>query len=166
MPKGHHWNEENDMRKKLVESDLVECVLGIGKNLFFNSPMEACIVICRTNKPANRRGRVLFINAKNEVTRKNAQSYLADEHISKIATTYSEFSEIEGFSAIATIRDIAANDHKLSIPLYVRGSEEPEPELISLEDAVAEWLEESATVRENYNLLNELLNGGATDAAV
>lgn len=159
-------DEENDMRKKLVESDLVECVLGIGKNLFFNSPMEACIVICRTNKPANRRGRVLFINAKNEVTRKNAQSYLADEHISKIATTYSEFAEIEGFSAVATIRDIAANDHKLSIPLYVRGSEEPEPELISLEDAVAEWLEESATVRENYNLLNELLNGGATDAEV
>ena len=63
--------EETDMRKKLVESDLVECVIGIGKNLFFNSPMDACIVICKANKPVERRGKVLFINAKDEVTRKN-----------------------------------------------------------------------------------------------
>ena len=72
-------NEENEMRINLVESDLVECVIGIGKNLFYNSPMEACIVICRTNKDRSRRGKVLFINAKHEVTRKNAQSYLEKE---------------------------------------------------------------------------------------
>ena len=70
---------------------MVECVIGIGKNLFYNSPMEACIVICRANKPANRRGKVLFINAKHEVTRKNAQSYLEQDHIDKIANTYFGF---------------------------------------------------------------------------
>ncbi len=45
------------MRRKLVESDLVECVLGLGPNLFYNSPMEACVVVCRAQKPAERRGR-------------------------------------------------------------------------------------------------------------
>ena len=49
-------NEEAEMRRKLVESDLLECVLGLGPNLFYNSPMEACVVICRTQKPAERQG--------------------------------------------------------------------------------------------------------------
>ena len=43
--------EEADMRRKLIEADLIECVLGLGPNLFYNSPMEACVVICRTAKP-------------------------------------------------------------------------------------------------------------------
>jgi len=44
------------MRQKLVDADLVECVLGLGANLFYNSPMEACVVICRKDKLAKRRG--------------------------------------------------------------------------------------------------------------
>src|SRR6266699_2290626 len=54
--------EEAEMRRNLIEADLIECVLGLGPNLFYNSPMEACVVICRTGKPKGRRGRVLFIN--------------------------------------------------------------------------------------------------------
>ena len=45
------------MRSALIERDLVECVLGLGPNLFYNSPMEACVVICRTRKPPERRWR-------------------------------------------------------------------------------------------------------------
>ena len=51
------------MRRKLIEADVVECVLGLGPNLFYNSPMEACVVICRAAKPKARKGRILFINA-------------------------------------------------------------------------------------------------------
>ena len=61
--------EEADMRRKLIEADVIECVLGLGPNLFYNSPMEACVVICRTAKPEARKGRILFINAVSEVTR-------------------------------------------------------------------------------------------------
>ena len=49
--------EEAEMRRKLIEADLVECVLGLGPNLFYNSPMEACVVICRSRKPAEVRAR-------------------------------------------------------------------------------------------------------------
>lgn len=63
-------NEESAMRERLVRSDKVECVIGLGPNLFYNSPMEACIMICRMNKRPERRGQVLFINAVNEVERK------------------------------------------------------------------------------------------------
>lgn len=152
-------DEENDMRKKLVESDLVECVIGIGKNLFYNSPMEACILICRTTKQLDRRGKVLFINAKNELTRKNAQSFLEDSHILKIAGVYREFTEIEGFSAIATISQIQENGSKLSIPLYVGGGEKAN-EIQPIEDTLAEWLESSASLCEEYDQLLALIEDG------
>ena len=64
------------MRRKLIEADVIECVLGLGPNLFYNSPMEACVVICRTAKTKERRNKILFINAVNEVTRERAQSFL------------------------------------------------------------------------------------------
>ena len=65
-------NEESDMREKLVRGDYVECVIGLAPNLFYNSPMEACIVICRMNKTTDRRGKVLFINADRKSTRLNS----------------------------------------------------------------------------------------------
>ena len=149
--------EEAEMRKKLVETDLIECVIGIGKNLFFNSPMEACIVICRSVKPTNRRGRVLFINAKNEVTRKNSQSYLEDDHINKIASAYYDYKEINEFSKIATIEEIMDNDGKLSISLYVRG--ELAEETMSSNDAISDWTISQENMWSSINKLNELLEG-------
>lgn len=154
-------DEEDDMRKKLVQSDLVECVIGIGKNLFFNSPMEACIVICRTKKKPNRRGQVLFINAKNEVTRKNAQSYLEESHIKKIASTYENYESIEEFSKVVTLDEIAKNDYKLSIPLYVFNDTavNANGECVSLEDAVSDWLVSSASMHQEYAKILDLLGG-------
>src|SRR2546421_12221395 len=68
--------EEAEMRRRLVEADLIECVLGLGPNLFYNSSMEACVVICRTEKPDARGGRILLINAVDEFARERTQSFL------------------------------------------------------------------------------------------
>jgi len=111
--------EEAEMRRKLVDADLIECVVGLGPNLFYNSPMEACVVICRTSKPKSRRGRILFINAVNEVTRERAQSFLTDEHIARIVGAYKVFKDEVGFTRAASLEDIRAKDANLSIPLYV-----------------------------------------------
>jgi len=158
-------NEETEMRKKLVENDYVECVIGIGKNLFYNSAMEACIMICRMNKPGERRGRVLFINAKEEVTRKNSQSYLEDHHIEKIANAYLNYESIDGFSATATIDEIAANQYRLSIPLYVdRGTGGDDHE--NLDEAISEYIERSEAAMNSSNLLASMITGGEEDAEV
>ena len=157
-------DEEKEIRKNLILQDDIECVIGLGPNLFYNSPMEACIVICNTNKPAARRGKVLFINAKNEVTRKNSQSYLEEDHISKIAGAYTDYATIDGFSAVATIDEIAANESKLSIALYVRktgGGEE-----INIDDAIVAWKTSAATVRMEYEKLNQLIKAGENDDAL
>lgn len=152
-------DEEKEMREKLVKSDLVECVIGIGKNLFYNSPMEACVVICRTNKTPSRRGQVLFINAKNEVTRKNSESYLEEEHIQKVAKVYTDFIEIEGFSGIATIDQIIDYGSKLSIPLYVdnNGNKESE-DAYSLDEALDNWLSSSDAFKVSYEKLRYMFD--------
>lgn len=153
-------NEEKDMREKLIKSDLIECVIGLGPNLFFNSPMEACIVICRTRKEVKRRGNILFINAVNEVTRKNAQSYLTDEHITHIADTYKNYREEEGFSAVVSVEEIAKNNYLLSLPLYVRSEvQEEQKQQKSLSECIADWQESSGELKESYSELKSVLGG-------
>ena len=115
--------EEAEMRRKLIEADVVECVLGLGPNLFYNSPMEACIVVCRISKPKTRRGRILFINAVNEVTRERAQSFLTDDHVQHITDAFQGFKDESGFARVATIKEVGAKEFNLSIPLFV----DPDP---------------------------------------
>ncbi len=86
--------------RNLVELISVDCVLGLGPNLFYNSPMEACVVICRKDKPAKRRGQVIFIDAVNEVTRERSMSYLKPEHQDRIADAYHDFKDIDGFAKL------------------------------------------------------------------
>ncbi|NMC34253.1 MAG: SAM-dependent DNA methyltransferase [Veillonellaceae bacterium] len=150
-------NDEKEMRMNLVNLDFVECVIGIAKNLFFNSPMEACIVICRMKKPASHRGKVLFINAKHEVERKNAQSYLTDEHIVKIANAYLNYQSIDGFSAIATTEEIAANGYSLGIPKYVSGAQSESSSREEIEESITEWFQSSAGMHEAIEKLDEFI---------
>ncbi len=150
-------NDEKEMRQKLVHMDIVECVIGIAKNLFFNSPMEACIVICRMNKPVAHRGRVLFINAKHDVVRKNAESYLSDEHIAHIADTYLHYEAVDGFSAIATNADIAENGYSLGIPLYVAGAQSETVSQEEIEESITEWLQSSGSLHDALNVVDGLI---------
>ena len=113
-------NEEQAMRAKMIEQDWVEAVIGLGPNLFYNSPMESCVMVCNRRKPAERKGKVLFIDALNEVTRERAQSFLKPEHQQRILETFRAFAPIEGFAAVATLDQIASNGANLSIPFYVR----------------------------------------------
>ena len=110
------------MRRALIERDLVECVLGLGPNLFYNSPMEACVVICRTRKPPKHRGKVLFIDAVRQIARERAQSFLTPEHQKRILAAYVAFGTEPGFAAVVPNDDVLANDGNLSILRYVRRS--------------------------------------------
>lgn len=157
-------NEESTMREKLVRSDRVECVIGLGPNLFYNSPMEACIMICRMTKRPERRGQILFINAVNEVERKNAQSYLEDRHIQRIATAYKNYCDDGDFAKIATIQDIADNNFSLSIPLYVKPEvNEEEIDTRTVQEHYDSWRAASEMMKLSYEKLNAMLGKEAGD---
>lgn len=117
-------DEEQHMRKELVRTDLVECIIGLGPNLFYNSPMEACIIVCRMRKPAERKNRVLFINAVKEIAREKAQSFLTEEQIRRIMATYRDFVDVKGFAKIVSVDEILAEGANLSIPIYVQSNQD------------------------------------------
>ncbi len=151
-------NEEQEMRENLIRSDLLECVIGLGPNLFYNSPMEACIIVCRSNKPKERRGKIQFINAKQEVTRKNAQSFLESSHINKITKAYEDYTVDPGFSAVVSNKNILEKGAGLTISLYV--DEVNDSETISVGDAVQNWLKISGRLNAEYNELGKLIREG------
>lgn len=152
-------DEEREMRKRILAADLVDAVIGLGPNLFYNSPMEACIVICRTKKSAERAGKVVFIDALKEVTRERAQSFLTPEHVDRIADAYHSFHDAEGFSAVVTLEEIRGRDSNLSIPLYVRRGNGDLTHDLPL--ALTAWRVSAADLRESAGALFALLDGRA-----
>lgn len=165
--------EEAEMRRKLVEADLVECVLGLGPNLFYNAAMEACVVICRTLKPKVRKGRTLFINAVNEVTRERAQSFLTEEHIKHITEAYSSFKDQPGFARVVKLDELRKNEHNLKVDLYVatptasNGNSGMAREQTSNSDgAFKAWCEARNAVRDILDRLLPSLEIGGTDVGL
>jgi type I restriction enzyme M protein len=156
--------EEAEMRRKLIEADLIECVLGLGPNLFYNSPMEACVVVCRTQKPKARRGKILFINAVNEVTRERAQSFLTDEHLQRVVRAYQKFKDEPSFARVVPIEEIRAKDGNLSIPLYVGGETQAQTDaatetaITALPEALTGWLKSGVAVRLALSAVTKLSN--------
>jgi type I restriction enzyme M protein len=154
--------EESAIREALIKSDLIDCVIGLGANLFYNSPMEACILILRKKKPQYKVGKILFINAVNEVERKNAESYLTKEHINQIASAYANYEDIPNFAHVATMREIDGNAYSLSLPLYVRGTgiaSNDGEDSGNLSDLYSDWLDISKNLHESLDDLSKTLNG-------
>jgi type I restriction enzyme M protein len=153
--------EEADMRQKLVDADLVDCVLGLGPNLFYNSPMEACVVICRKDKPAKRHGKVIFIDGVKEVLRERTMSFLLPAHQNRIANVYHDFKDIEGFAKVASLSEIQDNSGNLNVPLYVRAhvvsDKKGEYSTDGLKETISIWQESSKSLTKAVkSLLNEL----------
>ena len=152
---------ETEMRKKLIQMDIVECIVAVGKGLFYNSPMEACVLIGRNNKPVERRGKILLINASNHIERQGSQNFIPEEDIRTIAEAYVEYEEIDGFSRAITIDEALENDGSLSVTLYLPniGENNVEDESIEFEDTINEWMSSSLKLHEECELLIHMLEG-------
>lgn len=151
-------DEESEIRKSLIQSDLVDCVIGLGPNLFYNSPMEACIFICNRNKPVERKQKILMINAFSDVTRRNGESFLTDQHISKIANCYHQSSEIDGFSRLVSINELAEKNYNLNISLYAYAKQFSDEASFSLPESITEWDEIHNSVIDSYKTMLDTLS--------
>ena len=148
--------EEQEIRKKMIEADLLEAVIGIGPNLFFNATMEACIYICRSNKPVDRRNKIMFINAVKEVTRSNGESFLEEQHIQKIVDAYNGYVDVENFCSVVDIAQIEKNEYNLNVSLYAHINS-VERQILDIETAISEWNVQHSMVMQNINSLNDLI---------
>ena len=148
---------EAAMRRKMIEEDLVECVIGLGPNLFYNSPMEACLLITRTNKPNYKKGKVLVINAVKEVKQDKNIAFLEDKHIEKINNNFLDFKDIIGFSKVISTNEILENKGSLNIAQYVSNVNGNNPK-ITLEETLSDWNNQSSILRTSMDELFQILN--------
>ena len=146
---------EKDIRQNLIKEDLLDAVISIGKNLFFNSPMEACILICRTNKPLQRKNKILLIKATDLVERKNSESYLTSDHISKITDIYNNYSNIDGRSKVIDNSEIPQNKFSISPKFYVKSNNAEDIEDISV--LLDSWKTNSESLHDSFNSMMNIL---------
>ena len=130
MPHGvlFRGGAEGDIRRRVIEDDLLDTVIGLGPNLFYGTGIPAAILILRAKgaKPPERRGKVLFVNADRDYREGRAQNHLRPRDEEKITAAYRGFADVDGFAKVVASKTLAANDFNCNIRRYADNSPPPE----------------------------------------
>ena len=112
---------EATIRQKLINSDNIDCIIGLPANLFYSTGIPVCIIVL---KKCRKTSDVLFINAAECFDKDKRQNTLSDDHINKIVDTYRDRTEEERFSRCVSLKEIRDNDYNLNITRYVSLAQE------------------------------------------
>ena len=128
MPHGvlFRGSSEKEIRKGILEDDLLEAVVGLPSALFYGTGIPACLLIINKQKSADRKGKVLFINGELEYEEGKNQNKLREEDIEKIVATFDNYESIKRYSSVVTLDEIKENDYNLNIRRYADTSPPPE----------------------------------------
>ena len=127
---------EGKVRKNIIQDDLIEGIIALPANLFYNTGAPGCLIIINKKKTSALEKKIFFIHAENEYKEGKAQNFLQDEHIKKIAFTYHKKSIIEKFSDLIHLEDIKENDYNINASRYIDIL--PEEEFIDVDSSLAE----------------------------
>jgi type I restriction enzyme M protein len=125
-------NRERDIRKKFVENDLVEVIILLPENLFYNTSAPGIIMLI--NKAKKHKKQVMLINASKEFSKGRPKNFLTDQNITRISDVYHKWQEVEGLSKIITAGEALRNDSNLSPSRYIAGNDKED--VLPLEEAV------------------------------
>ncbi|RLI46645.1 SAM-dependent DNA methyltransferase [Candidatus Bathyarchaeota archaeon] len=153
---------EGKIRRAAVEMDLIDAVILLPAKFFYNTGAPGIVLVLDKNKPVERKGKILFINASEEyethpeIRRLNR---LGDDNIKRIVEAYRRFEDVEGFVKVVSVEEIRANDYNLNVTLYVFPKLEEEE--IDLAAEVKEFerieAEEKEAVVKAINYVREIL---------
>jgi len=146
-------NRERDIRKDFVEMDLVEAIILLPENLFYNTSAPGVIMVL--NKKKKKTKKILLINASKLFKKGRPKNYLPDEKIRQISEIYHDWKEEEGISKIINREEAAKNDYNLSPSRYVSSNDKED--LLSLEDAVVQLKEVEEERKEVDGKLDDIL---------
>lgn len=143
-------NEEQAIRKYLVEKNLIDTIVLLPNDLFYGTSINVCIMTLRKNKEDSN---ILFVDATSEFNKNNKKKELTDTNIDNILTIIRERKSKSNRAYLAEISEIANNSYNLSVTTYVKPKA-----LVSLEyeETIEESLEE--IVSKKQSLLNDLFN--------
>jgi type I restriction enzyme M protein len=150
--------KEREIRKQLVESDKLECVITLAGGVFYSTTVSACILFLNNNKTKDHIGRICLIDATNIYTPQRAQNIMTDDDINNVFKFYTDYKDVVEKVKIVTISDVREKGYTLAVNNYIEknGQEIVPPAEIRRQyfEAFEEMLEAEDTMRKL------LLDGG------
>ena len=148
-------NKEKDVRKWFVEQDLIEGVIYLPENLFYNTTAPGIIIVLNRARPKSRAGKMLLLNASREFVKGDPKNYLPEDAVVRIADTFLAWKEVDKYSRIVGTGEIAKNDYNISPSRYIHtgAADEYRP----LAEIVEELDELEAEARETDKALRAVL---------
>jgi type I restriction enzyme M protein len=119
---------EGKIRKKLLEKDLVEGIVGLPAALFYNTGIPASVWIINRDKAPEQKNKVVVIDASGDYKEGKNQNELMPEHLDKIVSAYQGCADLDKYMRVVEMKEIQGNDYNLNISRYIDTSE-PEPEI-------------------------------------
>ena len=119
-------SSEKEIRKGILEDDLLEAVIGLPSALFYGTGIPAALLIINKKKSDERKGKVLFINGELEFQDGKNQNKLRDSDIQHILDVYDAFEDTRRYSKVVDMQDIRENNYNLNIRRYADTSPPPE----------------------------------------
>lgn len=146
-------NRERDIRREFVERDILEAVILMPENLFYNTTAPGIILVA--NKGKKKSDEILVINAFRLFKKGRPKNYLPDESIRQISDIYLNWKEEKGVSRVIAKEEVAKNDYNLSPSLYV--AQNGEDDTLPLEDVVVQLQEAEEERRKADGELKEII---------
>ena len=112
--------KEKGVRKWFVDNDLIEGVVYLPENLFYNTSAPGIILFLNKDKPSEHKDKVFLLNAGREFEKGDPKNYIPDEGIARIAATFKAWREEDKFSRILSKDEIVKNDYNISPSRYIR----------------------------------------------
>ncbi len=159
MPQGvlFHGGKEGDMRKKLIESDMLECVIALVGNLFYGAGVSACILFINSNKPAAHRGKVCLIDATGIYTAQRAKNIMTEENTDEVYRLWENYESVIDKCAIVPIETLREKNYTLSVNTYI---EKTPAEAMDPKQVRRHFMEALQAVRDAEENLKKLLQEG------
>jgi type I restriction enzyme M protein len=148
---------EGKIRQALLEMDSLEAVIGLGSNIFYGTQLAASVLIFRSNKKNDRKNRVIFIDASDQIRIGRAQNFLEPVHVNQIFQWYKDGIDVENYVKVDSISKIKENDFNLNIPLYIEKI--IEDNLPSVEEALIDLKKAWAESQKAEVKFKQILNG-------
>jgi len=145
-------NSEGKIRKKILQNDLIEGIVGLPPALFYNTGIPASIWILNKKKPEHMKNTLKIIDASGQYKEGRNQNELLDEHIDKIVQAYDEERDVDKFMRLVDMDEVVENDYNLNISRYIDTTEpEPEVDLVSVREDINQLEENEKEIDDRLN---------------
>lgn len=159
MPQGvlFHGGKEGEIRKQIVESDKIDCIITLIGGVFYGAGVSACLILMNNHKVPEHKGKICMIDATDIYTPARAQNYMSEDDIQTVFNLYSNYKDVIEKAKIVSLDDIREKDYILSVNTYI---EKEEQEVVSPEEVRRNYYDALNEVERTEKRMRELLVRG------